>query len=48
MTAFDRLGTEARDAAGTDLDLRPTVELVELAGDRKVFGFQGKVMGKLA
>ena len=23
------------------------VELVELAGDRKVFGFQGKVMGKL-
>jgi N-acetylmuramic acid 6-phosphate etherase len=30
MTAFDRLGTEARDAAGADLDLRSTVELVEL------------------
>jgi urease subunit beta len=24
-----------------------TVELVELAGERKVYGFQGKVMGKL-
>jgi urease subunit beta len=23
------------------------VELVELAGDRKVYGFAGKVMGKL-
>jgi N-acetylmuramic acid 6-phosphate etherase len=30
MTAFDRLGTEARDAAGSDLDLRSTAELVEL------------------
>ena len=30
MTAFDRLGTEARDAAGVDLDLRTTLELVEL------------------
>jgi N-acetylmuramic acid 6-phosphate etherase len=30
MTAFDRLGTEARDAAGADLDLRSTAELVEL------------------
>jgi N-acetylglucosamine-6-phosphate deacetylase len=30
MTAFDRLGTEARDAAGADLDLRSTTELVEL------------------
>ena len=30
MTAFDELGTEARDAAGADLDLRTTLELVEL------------------
>src|ERR671937_55891 len=30
MTAFDQLGTEARDAAGADLDLRSTAELVEL------------------
>jgi N-acetylmuramic acid 6-phosphate etherase len=30
MTAFERLGTEARDATGADLDLRTTVELVEL------------------
>ena len=30
MTAFDQLGTEARDAAGADLDLRSTLELVEL------------------
>jgi N-acetylmuramic acid 6-phosphate etherase len=30
MTAFEQLGTEARDAAGADLDLRSTAELVEL------------------
>ena len=30
MTGFEQLGTEARDAAGADLDLRSTVELVEL------------------
>src|SRR5919201_4403622 len=30
MTAFERLGTEARDAAGADLELRSTAELVEL------------------
>ena len=51
---FDR--TKARGfrlniAAGTAVRFEPgqsrTVELVELAGDRKVFGFQGKVMGKL-
>jgi N-acetylmuramic acid 6-phosphate etherase len=30
MTAFEELGTEARDAAGADLDLRSTVDLVEL------------------
>jgi N-acetylglucosamine-6-phosphate deacetylase len=30
MTAFDRLGTEARDDAGADLDRRTTAELVEL------------------
>jgi N-acetylmuramic acid 6-phosphate etherase len=30
MTAFEQLGTEARDAAGADLELRSTLELVEL------------------
>jgi N-acetylmuramic acid 6-phosphate etherase len=30
MAAFDQLGTEARDAAGADLDLRSTKELVGL------------------
>jgi N-acetylmuramic acid 6-phosphate etherase len=30
MTAFHELGTEARDAGGADLDLRSTVDLVEL------------------
>ncbi len=38
-------------AAGTAVRFEPgqtrTVELVELAGDRIVYGFQGKVMGKL-
>ncbi|HZT45225.1 MAG TPA: N-acetylglucosamine-6-phosphate deacetylase [Gaiellaceae bacterium] len=30
MTTFDQLGTEARDDAGADLQLRSTLELVEL------------------
>ncbi|MBI2752016.1 MAG: urease subunit beta [Betaproteobacteria bacterium] len=38
-------------AAGTAVRFEPgqarTVELVELAGKRKVYGFTGKVMGKL-
>ena len=38
-------------AAGTAVRFEPgqtrTVELVRLAGDRKVYGFTGKVMGKL-
>jgi urease subunit beta len=38
-------------AAGTAVRFEPgqarTVELVELAGERKVYGFQGNVMGKL-
>jgi len=38
-------------AAGTAVRFEPgqsrTVELVALAGDRKVFGFAGKVMGDL-
>jgi urease subunit beta len=38
-------------AAGTAVRFEPgqsrTVRLVELAGDRVVYGFQGKVMGKL-
>ncbi|HEY7603299.1 MAG TPA: N-acetylmuramic acid 6-phosphate etherase [Gaiellaceae bacterium] len=33
MTAFEQLGTEARDAAGADLDLRSTAELVELMNE---------------
>ena len=38
-------------AAGTAVRFEPgqkrTVTLVDLAGDRRVYGFQGKVMGKL-
>ena len=52
--AFDReqaYGMRLDIAAGTAVRFEPgqkrTVELVELAGDRKVYGFQGKVMGKL-
>ena len=51
---FDRkkaYGCRLNIAAGTAVRFEPgqarTVELVALAGDRKVFGFQGKVMGKL-
>ena len=44
-------GCRLNIAAGTAVRFEPgqsrTVELVELAGDRKVYGFQGKVMGKL-
>jgi len=38
-------------AAGTAVRFEPgqtrTIELVQLAGERKVYGFQGKVMGRL-
>jgi urease subunit beta len=51
---FDRkkaYGFRLNIAAGTAVRFEPgqkrTIELVALAGDRVVFGFQGKVMGKL-
>ena len=51
---FDRdaaYGMRLNIAAGTAVRFEPgqsrTVELVALAGERKVYGFQGKVMGKL-
>ena len=51
---FDRVrayGFRLNIAAGTAVRFEPgqtrTVELVSLGGDRKVFGFAGKVMGKL-
>ena len=51
---FDRAaarGFRLNIAAGTAVRFEPgqtrTVELVALAGDRAVYGFQGKVMGKL-
>lgn len=51
---FDRQrarGYRLNIAAGTAVRFEPgqsrTVELVELAGERKVYGFQGKVMGAL-
>ena len=51
---FDRskaYGCRLNIAAGTAVRFEPgqtrTVELVALAGDRKVFGFTGSVMGKL-
>jgi len=53
--AFDRAkayGFRLDIAAGTAVRFEPgqsrTVRLVALAGDRKVYGFQGKVMGALA
>jgi urease subunit beta len=52
--AFEReaaYGMRLNIAAGTAVRFEPgqtrTVELVELEGERKVYGFQGKVMGKL-
>ncbi|MGF6600041.1 urease subunit beta [Paraburkholderia sp. GAS448] len=52
--SFDRekaRGFRLNIAAGTAVRFEPgqerTVELVELAGERVVFGFNGKVMGKL-
>jgi urease subunit gamma/beta len=52
--AFDReaaRGFRLNIAAGTAVRFEPgqerTVELVELAGERIVYGFNGKVMGKL-
>ena len=51
---FDRkkaYGHRLNIAAGTAVRFEPgqtrTVELVSLGGDRKVFGFAGKVMGRL-
>ena len=51
---FDRAaarGYRLNIAAGTAVRFEPgqtrTVELVALAGDRKVFGFNGQVMGAL-
>lgn len=45
------LGYRLNIAAGTAVRFEPgqtrTVQLVALAGERKVFGFQGHVMGKL-
>lgn len=44
-------GMRLNIAAGTAVRFEPgqerTVELVALAGERKVYGFSGKVMGKL-
>jgi urease subunit beta len=52
--AFDRAvayGFRLNIAAGTAVRFEPgqtrTIELVKLAGHRKVFGFAGKVMGNL-
>ena len=52
--AFNReaaYGMRLNIAAGTAVRFEPgqtrSVELVELGGERKVYGFQGKVMGRL-
>jgi urease subunit beta len=52
--SFDRqaaYGMRLDIAAGTAVRFEPgqtrTVRLVALAGDRKVYGFQGKIMGAL-
>ena len=51
---FDRastLGYRLNIASGTAVRFEPgqerTVELVEFAGDKEIYGSQGKVMGKL-
>ena len=51
---FDReqaIGFRLNIASGTAVRFEPgqhrTVELVEYAGAREVYGFQGKIMGKL-
>ncbi|MBY0578044.1 MAG: urease subunit beta [Burkholderiales bacterium] len=51
---FDRetaRGMRLDIAAGTAVRFEPgqvrTVELVDLAGERKIYGFQGRVMGNL-
>ena len=51
---FDRAaarGYRLNIAAGTAVRFEPgqsrEIELVELAGERRVFGFQGKIMGPL-
>ena len=51
---FDRnkaYGCRLNIAAGTAVRFEPgqkrTVELLEVSGDRKIYGFTGKVMGKL-
>lgn len=43
-----RLNIPAGNAIRFEPGQRRTVELVALAGDRRVFGFQGKVMGDLS
>ncbi|AMO99431.1 urease, beta subunit [Collimonas arenae] len=47
----DAYGMRLNIAAGTAVRFEPgqkrTVELVELAGDRMVYGFSGKIMGAL-
>jgi len=50
VTAFDQLGTEARDALGADLELRSTLELVELlnAADATVPAAVGAVAAEIA
>lgn len=52
--AFEREATRGMRldiAAGTAVRFEPgqsrTVTLVELAGERKVYGFQGRIMGQL-
>ncbi|SUA51482.1 Urease subunit beta [Oligella ureolytica] len=43
-----RLNIPAGNAIRFEPGVRRTVELVAFAGDRKIYGFQGKVMGDLA
>lgn len=42
-----RLNIPAGNAMRFEPGMRRTIELVALAGERKVFGFQGKIMGEL-
>lgn len=47
LTIGYRLNIPAGNAIRFEPGIRRTIELVALAGERKIFGFQGKIMGEL-
>ena len=47
LTIGYRLNIPAGNAIRFEPGVRRTIDLVAFAGERKVFGFQGKIMGEL-